>query len=776
LAREAAADAREQKRLAAEQEKLAKEAEKEAQKQKEIAAQEQQKAEKAAEDARQQTEAAEKQRRIAIGRRLVNQAKETINDDPKTALMLGLAAEKLQGDTEARSQLTGLVTSIHHAETLSEVTEVVFGSDSVLAARNSNATVSLWNVADRAKPVRLATVGGRKLQVQEVAFHSDGRTLAALTWDDTGPKVILWDVADPTDPIQIATLPRGTVADPFGANGLAFSPDGRTLATTDKGGSGDTIASLWDVTDRTQPKQLSTLPIGNASSWAYEFAFSTDGRTLVTGVSGGAIVWNVADRAHPVRLAKLDSTGGKMAFSLNGAVLATGGIGTVTLWDMKDPTRPSPHATLTGHAELVTSVAFSADGRTLATSDERGTAILWTMTDRDEAVRLDNVNVRSFIDSITLSPDGRTLVTAGESTATLWSVATYGAPQQLTELTGHRIETFEVAFTPDGRSMATADYDGKAIFWDVTNPAGPVRRATVSVHSGPVGAVAFSSDMRTVAAAGLDGRVTLSDVTNPTRPVTLAKFDARVYSPANITISPDGRTLAMDIGVLDHEVGLWDLSNKSRPALLTTFADYGRIVFSPDSRTVAVSETLWDLTNRRAPVRLGSLADPGEHVGPVAFNPDGRTLATGHSGDNASLWDITNRVRPRRLTTLTGRLGSESLAFSSDGRTLATTSSNHQRAILWDVADRANPVRLATLRLPAPYHRSSVFSPDGRTLAFGGGKTREGGTVTLWDYSELTKLRADPAKQACAITGRGLTADEWDRYIPELRHQPTCRG
>jgi hypothetical protein len=70
-----------------------------------------------------------------------------------------------------------------------------------------------------------------------------------------------------------------------------------------------------------------------------------------------------------------------------------------------------------------------------------------------------------------------------------------------------------------------------------------------------------------------------------------------------------------------------------------------------------------------------------------------------------------------------------------------------------------------------------AFSSDGRTVA-AAGLVSAGGRintiVSLWDYTELNDFRADPTKQACVITGRGLTAEEWASYIPELPYQSTC--
>jgi hypothetical protein len=67
-----------------------------------------------------------------------------------------------------------------------------------------------------------------------------------------------------------------------------------------------------------------------------------------------------------------------------------------------------------------------------------------------------------------------------------------------------------------------------------------------------------------------------------------------------------------------------------------------------------------------------------------------------------------------------------------------------------------------------------ALSPDGRTLATGGLVGSRAETVTFWDTTVPKELAADPARHACAVSGRGLTAEEWGRYVPELPHRSTC--
>jgi WD40 repeat protein len=154
----------------------------------------------------------------------------------------------------------------------------------------------------------------------------------------------------------------------------------------------------------------------------------------------------------------------------------------------------------------------------------------------------------------------------------------------------------------------------------------------------------------------------------------------------------------------------------------------------------------------------------------VSFTPDGHTLiAGGGSAATTSLWDLTDLTHPNRLATLTGQTGTvTSAALSPDGRTLAVGSTDHT-VLIWDVAVPSLPLRIATVKA-GTLGAALALNPDGHTLVTG-----TGGTVTLWDYPKLNAIRADATSQACAMAGRGLTAAEWARYVPELSYQRTCQ-
>ncbi|MEU3842569.1 hypothetical protein AB0E88_21360 [Streptomyces sp. NPDC028635] len=347
------------------------------------------------------------------------------------------------------------------------VTEVVFSPDSrTLGAGNTDGNVDLWNLP----PTRIIGAGGT---VASVAFSPDGRTLAAGNQNGT---VSLWNTADPNHP-----APRGVPLtgrrEPVEA--VAFSPDGRTLAAGDKGGT----VTLWNTSDPGHPVRLRE-PLTGAGGPVFALAFSPDGHTLAAAGDalwrGSIALWDVSDPAHPAGRPGIsnDHTTSvrSLAFSRDGTMLAAGagsnGNGEVGLWSTTDA-----GVRVGGKIDQPTTtstwVAFSPDGRTLATGNSRGTVTLWNATDPNHLTRRGSPLTvpGGSLWSVAFSPDGRTLAAAGHTdngTINLWNVtdpdhpAPIGVP--LTVETGF---VAVLAFSPDGHTLAATTDDGVATLWDL---------------------------------------------------------------------------------------------------------------------------------------------------------------------------------------------------------------------------------------------------------------------------------------------------------------------
>jgi WD40 repeat protein len=297
-----------------------------------------------------------------------------------------------------------------------------------------------------------------------------------------------------------------------------------------------------------------------------------------------------------------------VAFSPDGRYIASGGGDNLAkIWD----TTISRYVDMPGrHSDSVRSVAFSHDGKYLASASDDKTVKIWEVASGRELYTL--TGHTDSVYSVAFSPDGNLLASAGsDKTIKFWSLKD---GRQVTSLDAGAA-VYSLAFNPDGMSLAYGCADQtikiQKVDWGVYISYFPDPRVLKGHHS-VVSSVAFSPDGKTLASGSYDDTVKFWDVASGHE---LNTWNGWRYTVDAVAFSPDGRFVAA--GGIEREVRLWDVAA-------------GREIRKLDNAASYLSAIWMDMN----------------HVGPsieaVAFSPDGRYLAAGVTNSRGvELWDLT---------------------------------------------------------------------------------------------------------------------------------------
>jgi WD40 repeat protein/tRNA A-37 threonylcarbamoyl transferase component Bud32 len=536
---------------------------------------------------------------------------------------------------------------------------------------------------------------------------------------------------------------------------IRFGPDGKTFATACKDGT----VRLWDAATRDELRLLG----GSSNDGIYCLDYDPGGKRLATGGLDGTVrIWDIETGALLQALPRGAETIYALRYAPDGRILASGsgfppwefvesmrGKGVIRLWNSAGGKLVR---TLRGHFQNVMGVAFSPDGKTLASvsgswvnvpqvASRPGELILWS-TETGE-IRRKSTGHGGPLTGVAYRPDGALIATSSwDRTVKVWDAGTLVLLQSLA---GHQDWVLNVAFSPDGGRIASTGADGAIKVWEVGGGREPY---TLRGHTQPVTCVAFSPDGRRLGSTSSDQTIKFWDAASNPEAITWRGAGGPI---ARISYFPGGRQLMVagntedESGRVHPRLNILDVAGELPAGTLACSGAGGEdrtidaIAIRPDGAMVAAVSQFggleaWTVPDGRSCFRF---EEPANRFHAVAFSPDCRMLA------------VAGQIE----------------ALSPTGEIVPSDNEDKGIVVVLDLYSGKTLWRRE--KMPTSIIRDIAFSPDGAILASADNAT----TVTLFDartgdvQRSLSGHRRLVSHLAFSADGRRLASSSWDTTV-----------
>jgi WD40 repeat protein len=699
------------------------------------------------------------QQNVIQARALAFAARNQIDNDPETALLLAIEAVNRHTDYEIEGALRESLESftwrsnnlLGHEDRIVELAYAP--NDQLVLSASLDGTARLWN--RDGQPLTLFK--GHEAPLTSIAFSPDSRNIltasedgTARLWNLEGQNLAMFEghedevfmaIFSP-DGKHILTASADGTARLWNLEGelitsydehedevnyVAFNPEGDLVLTA----SSDSTARLWDL----DGVELARFEGHESDVFSAEFSPESN-RILTLSDDETARLWDI-DGRQLASFIQPDFLRNAI-FSPDGQhVLTSGGPDyTLTLWDLEGSILSEFH----GHTRSVRDLGFSNDGQKVISTADDGTVKLWNLDGQlittfkghdgfgdvgnraifnqtGEIIVTSSANNlaryweeigpplahlighEDKIETALYSPDGeKILTTSDDNTARLWD----RDGEQLLVFSEHEAAVEFAEFSPDGQWVLSSSDDGTARLWDLNGNEGAVFEG----HEGEIGMVRLDPSVKWVATVSDDGTARLWELNGN----LIAVMEGHEDEVEWIEFSPDSEFVltASD----DGTARLWDLTGEEIISFEGHEDSVERAVFSPDGQQVLTSSQdgtarLWDLTGQT----LTIIDEHEDEVLGAEFSPNGEKILTFSRDDTARLWDLDGKP----VATMIGHAGPVTEAiFSPDGQ-LILTASDDRTARLWNLEGK----QVANLNDHADRVSKIAFSPDGRRLITG---------------------------------------------------------